>query len=185
MCAEVVTPDKGKFTSPVEKVYINVPGAGTDTELQRMKVPYRFFITHDNVTQDTTKMNGLPMPTFNIECNIDNINCNIEKAFEGYCIIHECSLPIKSVELQFMRKEKTTQHQMKLNEMSEIQNLQVGDGNVNKGQEIPLYMLFPKIFSCANIKANDTEVTFAMNVIVVLVNGLVISDNFPINLFRV
>ena len=69
--------------------------------------------------------------------------------------------------------------------MSEIQNLQVGDGNVNKGQEIPLYMLFPKTFSCANINANDTEVTFAMNIIIVLVNGLVISDNFPINLFRV
>lgn len=33
-------------------------------------------------------------------------------------------------------------------EPTEIQNLQVGDGDVPRGLAIPLYMVFPRIFTC-------------------------------------
>jgi len=33
-------------------------------------------------------------------------------------------------------------------EATEIQNLQVGDGDVVRGLAIPLYMIFPRIFTC-------------------------------------
>jgi len=33
-------------------------------------------------------------------------------------------------------------------EATEIQNLQIGDGDVPRGLTIPLYMIFPRIFTC-------------------------------------
>jgi hypothetical protein len=36
---------------------------------------------------------------------------------------------------------------------TEIQNLQVGDGDVPRGLSIPLYMIFPRLFACPSITA--------------------------------
>lgn len=33
-------------------------------------------------------------------------------------------------------------------EATEIQNLQIGEGDVMRGMSIPLYMIFPRIFTC-------------------------------------
>ncbi len=45
-----------------------------------------------------------------------------------------------------------------LNEVSEIQNLQLGDGDVLKDIEIPLFMIFPRFFSCASLTTNIAKV---------------------------
>lgn len=59
-------------------------------------------------------------------------------------ICDEAELQIKSIEIQLVRAET---FENKTN-ATEVQNIQVADGNVLPGLEVPLYMLFPKIYSC-------------------------------------
>ena len=145
-------------------------------------VPYYFNLTPKNIEKNELKNEKLP--DFNIECFINNINCNFNKPFDGYIIIHNCNVEIKSVELQFLRHEEADINGVKNNETSEIQNLQIGDGDVNKNVEIPLFMIFPKTFSCANCNAPHFRISFEINIMIVLVNGIIITDNFPINIWR-
>lgn len=166
--------------SKKEQIYINVPGMGVRKDMSTKIASYHF-----NMTPETVQTNMIPkdrMPKFNIECHIDNINCDINQSFNGFCVVHDCSIPIKSIELQFIRNEYLTGSGMK--EESEIQNLQVGDGDVNRDLEIPLFMLFPRNFCCANQECKDFKVSFDIAVHIVLTNAIVISYYVPLNLWR-
>jgi hypothetical protein len=100
-------------------------------------------------------------------------------------IVKESEIAIKSLELQFVRNETVVLATGEsLSEISEIQNLQIGDGDVNREVEIPLFMIFPRFFACSTLQTKFTKINFEMNLIVVLVNGVVITENFPINTWR-
>ena len=62
--------------------------------------------------------------------------------------------------------------------------MQIGDGDVIRDLEIPIFMIFPRHFCCANLDTKDAIISFSMNLIIVLVNGVVIMENYPINLWR-
>ena len=42
--------------------------------------------------------------------------------------------------------------------MTEIQNIQIADGDVCRGLEIPVYMIFPRLFSCPSVQANNFKI---------------------------
>jgi len=54
---------------------------------------------------------------------------------------------------------------------TEVQNIQVADGNVISDLEIPLYMLFPKIYSCPTFVHHKFKIEFHVNLIVIFHNG--------------
>ena len=54
---------------------------------------------------------------------------------------------------------------------TEVQNIQIADGNVIPDLEIPMYMLFPKIYSCATIHHAKFKIEFEINLIVIFLNG--------------
>jgi hypothetical protein len=170
------------YNSDKVKININVPGMGINNNFGCKLVPYYFNLNNKNM--ENNQLQNKSLPDFNIECFINNINCNFDKPFDGYIIIHNCNVEIKSIELQFLRHEETVINNVNINETSEIQNLQIGDGDVNKNIEIPLFMIFPKTFSCATLNNNKIKISFEMNVMVVLVDGVIIMDNFPVNLWR-
>ena len=170
------------YNSEKVKININVPGMGINSNFGCKLVPYYFNLNNKNM--ENNQLQNKSLPDFNIECFINNINCNFDKPFDGYIIIHNCNVEIKSIELQFLRHEETVINNVNINETSEIQNLQIGDGDVNKNVEIPLFMIFPKTFSCASLNTPKFKVNFEINVMVVLVDGVIIMDNFPVNLWR-
>lgn len=147
------------------------------------KKPYQFTITPN--TLEKVKISQNKIPNFDVECMIENTNCDMNSSFNGYIIVKDSEIPIKSLELQFIRNE-TIQlpNGEPFNENSEIQNLQIGDGEVNYNTEIPLFMIFPRFFSCASLDSKLVKLSFEINVILVLNNGYVITENFPINTWR-
>lgn len=146
-------------------------------------MPYEFQITPQSL--EKIKISHNKIPQFNVLCKIDNTNCDINSPFDGTIIIKDSEIAIKSIELQFVRNELITLPAGDvLSEISEIQNLQIGDGDVNRNVEIPLYMIFPRFFSCACLDTKIAKINFEMNVIIVLVNGFVITENFPVNTWR-
>lgn len=171
------------YTSKPEKLIILVSGQGINKTFGTKRMPYQFTISNQNI--ESVKLAQDQVPQFQIECYVENINNCIDKPFNGFCCVKNCSVEIKSIELQFIRNEKILVKGLEdQGGSSEIQNLQIGDGDVLRNSEIPMYMLFPRIFSCANLDNNNVKLSFEMNIIIVLVNGVVIMDNFPVNLWR-
>lgn len=41
---------------------------------------------------------------------------------------------------------------------TEIQNIQVAEGNVSTGVAIPIYMIFPRLFSCSTTKTANFKI---------------------------
>ena len=41
---------------------------------------------------------------------------------------------------------------------TEIQNIQVADGDVCRGMEIPLYMVFPRLFTCPTLFTDNFKI---------------------------
>ena len=160
-----------------------MPNQGVKSTLQKDKKPYQFQINPS--TLEKIKISNSKIPNFDVQCMIENTNCDIYDSFNGIITVKETGIPIKSIELQFIRNE-TIQlpNGDPFNENSEIQNLQVGDGEVNKNVEIPLFMIFPRFFSCASLDTKLVKLSFEVNIILVLSNGFVITENFPINTWR-
>lgn len=181
--AEAVSVGKS-FTSNKHKITVLVPGQGINPKFGRKRVTYQFTLSPKKIENMKLTDQNL-MPNFNIDCFLENVNCCIDKPFNGFCNIKECSTPIKSIELQFSRNEKILNSEFSgVSEVSEIQNLQIGDGDVIRNLEIPVFMIFPRSFCCSNLETKDVSISFEMNLMIVLVNGVIISENFPVNLWR-
>ena len=173
-----------EFESKKQKILVLVPGQGINSKFGRKRVSYQFKLSPKNIESIKLTDQNL-MPKFEIECFLENINCCVDKPFNGFCNIKECSTQIKSLELQFLRNEKILNKEFEgIAEVSEIQNLQIGDGDVIRNLEIPVFMTFPRGFCCANLETQEVCISFEMNLIIVLVNGVVIMENYPVNLWR-
>ena len=181
--AEAVSAGK-TFDSKKIKVLVFVPGQGITPKFGRKRVTYQFNLNPKNIESNKLNDQNL-MPKFQIDCFLENINCCVDKPFNGFCNIKECSTQIKSLELQFLRNEKIHYEDFNgVGEVSEIQNLQIGDGDVIRNLDIPVFMTFPRGFCCANLETQEVTITFEMNLIIVLINGVVIMENYPVNLWR-
>jgi hypothetical protein len=165
------------------KLHVFIPGQGVKNELKTQIIPYDFEVKPS--TLEKIKIEQTKIPKFLLKCHVDNTNININKELDGWVKIVECELPIKSLELQFVRNEKVTlSNGDNLSEVSEIQNLQIADGDVIKGTEISLNMVFPRHFCCAGIETKIVKLSFDINLILVLSNGFVITENVPLNCWR-
>lgn len=182
MIAEVIG-HKTVYESDPKKLNIFVPDQGVKEEMKKKIMPYEFEVNPTSL--EKVKISQSKIPRFKFVCRVDNTNCDLNNPFNGYVIVKDCEIQIKSVELQFIRNETVnlaTGEQ--LVEVSEIQNLQIGDGDVNRDVEIPLFMIFPRYFTCASVETKIAKLSFEINLIIVLINGFVITENFPINTWR-
>lgn len=70
-------------------------------------------------------------------------------------------------------------------EDTEIQNLQISDGDVCRKLEIPLYMVFPRLFTCPTLSIpGKLKINFEINLVVLFENNFVVTENFPIFLYQ-
>ncbi len=67
---------------------------------------------------------------------------------------------------------------------TEIQNIQIADGDVCRGVPIPIFMVFPRVFTCQTLATRTFKVEFEINLVVMLSDGHLITENFPIRLVR-
>ena len=153
-----------------------VPGQGVNPEMGRKDIPQDFVISHENLETSTTQK----IPKFKFEGKIYTVNCNYAYPFDGFVIKKESELLIKSLEIQLVRVE-TFQDKTSA---TEVQNIQVADGDCLEDIEIPTYMLFPKMFSSTTFKHKKFKIEYQVNVIVIFSNGYQLTENVPINIYR-
>lgn len=51
---------------------------------------------------------------------------------------------------------------------TEIQNIQIGEGNVARGVPIPIYMIFPRLFTCPTLSTSNFKVGKLESVVIVM-----------------
>jgi len=124
------------------------------------------------------------IPKFQISGKIDNTTCDVRIPFTGSLTVDNADCKIKSVELQLVRVETCGCADGYAKEPTEIQNIQIADGDVCRGLEIPIFMIFPRLFTCPTLSTRTFKVEFEVNLVVMLENNSLISENFPIKLLR-
>lgn len=124
------------------------------------------------------------IPRFSIRGHLNKTNCSLSSAFTGELTVTDSEAKIRSIELQLVRVETIQHGEQSSKESTEIQNLQIGEGEVCRGLSIPLYMIFPRIFTCPTSIGDSFRVEFEVNIIVVFEDHYMITENFPISLYR-
>ena len=118
-------------------------------------MPKDFQITPDSLDISSIKQ----VPKFRFEGRIFSTNCAFGEPFDGIIVTKDSEYVIKSIEVQLVRVETFEKKVY----ATEVQNIQVADGDVIRDMEIPLYMLFPKIYSCPTVKHEKFSVRLVGN----------------------
>ncbi|XP_048514704.1 vacuolar protein sorting-associated protein 26C isoform X2 [Athalia rosae] len=122
------------------------------------------------------------IPKFLISGRLDSVFCKLSQPLTGEVVIEYCQVPIKSVELQLVRVETCGCAEGYSRDATEIQNIQIGEGNVCTGLAIPIHMIFPRLFTCPTLNTSNFKVEFEVNLIVVFEDDYLVTENFPITL---
>eukprot|EP01117_Protostelium_nocturnum_P004110 TRINITY_DN1539_c0_g1_i1.p1 TRINITY_DN1539_c0_g1~~TRINITY_DN1539_c0_g1_i1.p1 ORF type:complete len:306 (-),score=94.70 TRINITY_DN1539_c0_g1_i1:37-954(-) len=145
--------------------------------------PIAFTITPeelDNVKKTSIKH----IPKFKLTGIIDSSVFNINKPFTGELTLEESEVKIKSIEIQLVRVETCGTAEGFSKESTEIQNIQVADGDIPHGISVPLFMIFPRLFTCPTLHSKNFKIDFEVNIVVLLTDSHLVTRNFPINLVR-
>jgi len=134
----------------------------------------------ENVKKSSLKL----IPKFRIKGHLDSAICNINKPLTGELVLEEADTTIKSIELQLVRVETCGCADGYAKEATEIQNVQIAEGDVCRGMPIAIHMVFPRLFTCPTIATRTFKIEFEINLVVLLVDGHLITENFPIKLVR-
>mmetsp|Transcript_37772 Transcript_37772/g.60624 ORF Transcript_37772/g.60624 Transcript_37772/m.60624 type:complete len:314 (+) Transcript_37772:96-1037(+) len=124
------------------------------------------------------------IPTFLFEGHLDSVICDVTQPFTGELVIQQCSLPIKSVELQLVRVERCPYMEGEAREATEVQNIQIADGDVVPNLPITINMILPRLFTCGTMSTKNFKLDFEVNLHVVFVDNHMVTENFPIKLYR-
>ncbi|XP_076803915.1 vacuolar protein sorting-associated protein 26C-like isoform X2 [Clavelina lepadiformis] len=138
-----------------------------------------FSINPNSVQNVNSKTN---LPRFSIRGKLDSNYCCITRPFTGEIIVESADTPIRSIELQLMRVETVGCAEGYAKE--EIQNIEIGIGNVCRGLAIPIYMVFPRLFSCPTLESTNFKIEFEVNIVVIFQDDRLIMENFPLRLTR-
>lgn len=142
-----------------------------------------FLITSDDITSAyPASLNGL-----SIRGHFKNLSCLIKDPLEGQLVVEATPRPIKSIEVQLIRIETLGSGPV-VRETSEVQTIQIADGNVMVGIPIMIWMIFPRLFTASItsfvVKKRSMAIDFAVNIMVVLQGEHVVSKSATLKLKR-
>jgi hypothetical protein len=177
-----VNDNKNKVSTPVPiKIMIHIPGLGLIDNMSRVPQIQPFTITPTSVANPSRLVS---LPEFRIEGELASTCFELDREFSGWIVVVEATKPIKSIDLQLIRIESIFSGDTGFKEPTEVQSLQIADGDVRKGAKIPLYMLFPRQFTCPTTFYKKFKVEFEINLSILFFDGYQLTKNFPIYLIR-
>lgn len=124
------------------------------------------------------------IPKFRVSGKLHKSKCAINQPLTGEVIVEKSDAPIRSLELQLVRVETVTIDGHATKEATEIQNIQIGEGNICRNFIVPMYMVFPRLFSCPTVLSTLFKIEFEVNLICVFGDGYMVTENFPLVLYR-
>ncbi|RWS01546.1 Down syndrome critical region protein 3-like protein [Dinothrombium tinctorium] len=143
--------------------------------------PVNFVITPESLqnVKDKSKV-----PLFKVSGRLESTLCKLSDPLSGEICVEHCDAPIRSIELQLVRVETCGCAEGYARDATEIQNIQIGEGDVCRGVPIPIYMVFPRLFTCPTLITCNFKIEFEVNIVVIFEDNHLITENFPIKLIR-
>lgn len=177
---------RGAFSKALKKTKAFTVELAPDTEVAaraKLMQLLKFSISPDSLqnVRDTFKKK---IPEFSFEGHLDRTTFNIDEPFSGEITVKKCPVDIKSIELQLVRVESCSYMEGEAREATEIQNIQIVDGNIPRQLSIPIYMVFPRLFTCCTTITKLFKVEFEVNLIILFADNHMVTENFPIILYR-
>jgi len=147
--------------------------------------PKPFTITPESL-ENVRAASVAAIPRFRVTGALHSTVCRLDRPFRGSVVVEEAASAVRSIELQLVRAEAVRHADAgtMARELTEIQNVQIADGDVARNLAIPVYMVFPRLFTCPTVVTEDFKVEFEVNLIVIFGDGYMITENFPITLVR-
>jgi len=142
-----------------------------------------FTITPESI-DNVKKGSKRALPKFELVGRLDSALCDITKPFTGEITVKESEAAIKSIELQLVRVETCGCADGYAKESTEIQNIQIADGDIARGIPLRLHMVFPRLFTCPSIASRTFKIEFEVNLVVMFEDNHLITESFPIKLIR-
>lgn len=128
--------------------------SSTKVEKEHSKIV--FFKIMPESLQNARDRNNVPR--FCISGRLDSLHCKISEPLTGEVVIEHCEAVIKSIELQLVRVETCGCAEGYSRDATEIQNIQIGEGNACTNLAIPIYMIFPRLFTCPTLSTSNFKV---------------------------
>ncbi|KAJ1406649.1 down syndrome critical region protein 3 [Ochromonadaceae sp. CCMP2298] len=180
----VVTCERGGFMQKALKkeleFLVEIPSSSA--AIEPLAVPFN--ISPESLENVSAQVLAT-IPRFRITGKLNKSKCPITQPLTGEVVVEESPSSIRSIELQLVRVETVVGPSARtLREATEIQNIQIGDGNVSRNLSVPMYMVFPRLFSCPTVVTPTFKIEFEVNLVVVFGDGYMITENFPLLLFR-
>lgn len=172
---------RGMFSKPLKKSLEVVVVVESQEKL--IEKPLEFEMTSSKMKKAEKDGGNKELPSFQFKGKIDSRFCNIVAPFTGELQIVNCTIPIRSVELQLVRAE-TICGNKPLEAVTEIQNIQIADGDIIPGTTIPIHMILPRLFTCSTQKSTICLLEFEVNVVVLFQDQSLVSENVPVVFYR-
>ncbi|XP_037814765.1 vacuolar protein sorting-associated protein 26C [Lucilia sericata] len=141
-----------------------------------------FSISPESLQKNTKER--ITMPRFLITGKLERTEFCITQPLKGQLTIQHTEAAIKSIELQLVRVETCGCNEGYSKDATEIQTIQIADGNICPKLEIPIYMILPRLFTCPTLITKNFKIEFELNLVIVFKDDYIISENFPIVLKR-
>ncbi|XP_033277219.1 vacuolar protein sorting-associated protein 26C-like [Orcinus orca] len=143
--------------------------------------PVDFTVTPE--TLQNVKERAL-LPKFLIRGHLNSTSCVITHPLMRELVVESSEATIKSIELQLVHVETCGCAEGYARDATEIQNIQIANGDVCRGLSVPIYMVFPQLFTCPTLETTNFKVEFEVNIVVLLHPEHLITENFPLKLCR-
>jgi len=179
-----VTCERGVLSRPLsnnEEFVVEIPEAS-----KQAPEAETFSITPEAL-ENVQESSISKIPKFNITGRIfTHKRCPVDLPFTGEITVHMSEAALKSITLELVRVEtvKNPDSGKTAREATEIQAIQIADGDVCRNLVIPLYMIFPRLFTCRTMATDTFKIEFEINLIIAFTNGYMITEVFPIELHR-
>lgn len=148
-----------------------------------VQVPVHFSISPETLQKSTKER--ISIPRFLITGTLDSTVCCVTQPFNGHLTIHHSEIPIKSIDIQLVRVETAGCAEGYSKDATEIQNLQICDGNVCPKIQVPIYFTFPRLFTCpTTTNTRNFKINFELNLCIIFKDDYLITENFPLQLSR-
>ncbi|KAJ6236134.1 vacuolar protein sorting-associated protein 26c [Anaeramoeba flamelloides] len=143
------------------------------------------FIIRPNSIENLEKETLEKIGEFLIRGKITSLICPIGEPFTGHLQVISSTKKIQSIDLELIRQETCGMQNIGfLKEESVIQTVQLVNGNVSGNVKIPIYMLFPKLFTCPTFKTLNYKISFKINIVIHFVNDIAVREHFQIEMIR-
>lgn len=146
------------------------------------EVPVHFSISPETLQKSSKEK--INIPRFLVTGIIDSTSVCITKPISGTITIQHTEMPVKSIEIQLVRVETCGCLEGFSRDATEIQNLQIADGNVSPKVQIPIYMQLPRLFTCPTLHTKNFKIQFELNLCVIFRDDYVITENFQLQIHR-